>query len=122
MTGSSHDRDTLKRARYLARTAGLNEQQSLALAYREQGYTASGIADKIDSTEGTVRSYMRRIAAQYGLSATETKVEEERTDLEEVDHERLIALSDEVLDQYKEIARHAPEHVPETVRDEVLDE
>lgn len=115
-----HDRDTLKRARYLARTAGLNEQQSLALAYREQGFSTSGIASEIGSTEGTVRSYMRRIAAQYGLEAIWTKTEDERTDLEEVTPERLDELSDEVRKDWREQASHFPEHVPEAVRNEVV--
>lgn len=116
------DRDTLQRSRYLARTTDLTDEQARALAYREQGYSHSGIAAKIDSTKGSVSDYMRRIAAQYGLSAIWTKTEEERTDLEEVDHERLEALSASVRRQYVEIAEHAPEHVPASVREEVLGE
>lgn len=117
-----HDRDTLKRARYLARTTDLSDRQALALAYREQGFSTSGIADEIGTTEGTVQSYVRRIAAQYGLEAVWTKLEDERTDLEEVTPERLDQLSDEVREDWREQASHFPEHVPASVRDEVLDE
>lgn len=122
MTDADHDRETLERGRYLAASTDLSSREGLALAYREQGYSHGAIAREIVSTEGTVRSYMRRIAAQYGLSAIETKPEDERTDFEEVTTERLMALSDDVLDQYKEIARHAPEHVPASVHEEVLSE
>lgn len=62
-----------QRGRYLAREHDLRDPVALAVAYREAGYTASGIAKKIDSTEGTVNGYLRQIADEYGLEATETK-------------------------------------------------
>lgn len=122
MNAANHDRETVERARYLAATTDLSEQQALALAYREQGYTASAIARLIDSTEGTVHGYMTWIAAQYSLSATETKLKEERTDLEEVDLERVLALPEPVREDYATVAKQAPEHVPAAVLEEVLDE
>lgn len=116
------DRKALTRSRYLARTTDLTDREALALAYREMGYSASGVAGKIDSSAGTVRSYMRRTTAQYGWEATFTKLEEERGDLEEVTPERLDELSPQVRAAWREQASHSPEHVPEAVRGEVIGE
>lgn len=62
-----------QRARYLERTHGLREPVALAVAYRECGYSVTGIAAQIDSTKGTVSGYLRDVADEYGLEAIETK-------------------------------------------------
>lgn len=115
------ERKAVTRSRYLRRTSDLTKTQSLALAYREMGYSASGVARKIDSTEGTVRNYVRRIAAQYGLEAVDTKLAEERTDLEEITPERLDQLSPAVRADWRDMALDHLEHVPEELQEEVLD-
>lgn len=49
MNRADHDRGTIERARYLAASTDLSEREALALAYREQGFSASGIADETGS-------------------------------------------------------------------------
>jgi hypothetical protein len=41
------------------------------VAYREMGFTASGIADLMGSTVGTVRNYLDTVADQYGVTAVQ---------------------------------------------------
>jgi hypothetical protein len=59
-------RDAEKRAQYVARTTDLDHRKALALAYSEQGCSERAIADNIDSTKGTVSSYLDEIGERYG--------------------------------------------------------
>jgi GH25 family lysozyme M1 (1,4-beta-N-acetylmuramidase) len=75
--GRDEDREARNIAQYLERAHGLREPKALALAYRWQGYSHSGIARKIDSTEATVSKYMDEIEAEYGNDATLTPFPDE---------------------------------------------
>ena len=54
MTRTTETRDVRERGKILARRSDLSEKEALTVAWKERGYSASGIAKHIDSTEGTV--------------------------------------------------------------------
>jgi DNA-binding CsgD family transcriptional regulator len=64
----STDTDTKarRRAAYLRRTTDLTDREADALAYSELGFSYRGVAKQIDSTAGTVQTYLERAAATYG--------------------------------------------------------
>lgn len=113
------DRAALERSRYLVATTDLNEREARALAYREMGYSHSGVAQEMGVTQGTVATYMDRIAAQYGLKAVETKLPDERGNLEEMTPHRLMKLSASIQEGYAEIAAKCSSHVPVDVLDDL---
>lgn len=76
---TDEDREATERGRYLARRHRLREQVALAVAYRELGYTASGIAGKVDVTPSTVQAWLDDVAERFGKRAIETKWKEQRT-------------------------------------------
>lgn len=72
------EREATKRAQYLKRKHDLSEKQALAVAYSEMGYSAAGIAKRIDSTKSTVSGYLRYIAEEYGDEAVYPKMPGDR--------------------------------------------
>lgn len=72
------DREAERRAQFLERRYDFRSPKALALAYRELGYSHSGIARRIDSTEATVAKYMDAVADEFGPGAIETKRADER--------------------------------------------
>lgn len=75
-----------QRGRYLTRTTDLREPEAKAIAYTERGYSINGVAKNIDTSESTVKTYMERAMAMYGLEITETLLpNEEPPDYEAVD-------------------------------------
>jgi len=76
-------RQVADRAAFLERTSGLGEREATAVAYSERGFTASGIADEMDTTRGTVRNYLDSAAEQYGVTAVQPTPESERGRLAE---------------------------------------
>jgi hypothetical protein len=92
------ERAATVRGRYLARQSDLTDEQAHALAWRELGYTVVAIARQFDRAEGTIKGWLDRTAAQYGLSAIETKWPAPRTDLELMTRERLVASLDELFE------------------------
>ena len=61
-----------QRGRLLARTTGLREKEALAVAYAELGYSANGISKKIETSESTVKEYLEKAMALYGMEITLT--------------------------------------------------
>lgn len=61
------DRYATQRATSLARITDLRRTEAEAIAYSERGYSSSGIAKRMDTTESTVKSYLERAMALYGL-------------------------------------------------------
>jgi DNA-binding CsgD family transcriptional regulator len=59
-----------KRTSYLTRTTKLTDSEAEALAWSECGYSSSGIAGQMDTSQSTVKSYLKSIEALYGLEAT----------------------------------------------------
>lgn len=118
MNGNEDGREAVKRGRYLARIhPELRPNVALAVAFRERGYSTSGIARKIDVSEGTVRKWMEQVAARFGPSAIETKWEEQRQGplTEPTTDELRDELSPGVLADYLEYAQDYPDHVPKSV-------
>lgn len=62
-----------ERARYLKRATRLKSTESLALAYREMGYSRSGIAKRLDITEQTALDYIESISEHYSEDAVESR-------------------------------------------------
>lgn len=81
--GKGVEREAAERAEFLARTTDLGDREAEAVAYREMGFTASGIADLMGSTRGTVRSYLESVAEQYGVTAAQPTPADERGRLSE---------------------------------------
>lgn len=95
-----------------------------ALAYRELGYSASGIAHKVESTESTVKTWLDRIAVRHGLAAVDTKWSKQREGpLDEPTTESLREeLSPLVIGDYVELAQAHPSEIPEGVDPYELEE
>lgn len=72
------DRVAEIRAQYLRRTTRWDgedgRQVALALAYRQLGYSHSGVAKRLGVDEATVAAYMAEVADAYGQSVTETSL------------------------------------------------
>lgn len=117
MTRDTKTRDARARGKVLVRSSDLSDKEALAVAWKERGYSASGIAKRIGSTEGTVNKRLDRAVAQYGLEAAWPTVEEERGELEEVTPERLLELAPGVRQQWIDVAEDHIEHVPQECRE-----
>lgn len=65
------------RGRYIAKTTELRLPESEAIAYAERGYSSNGISKQLDVSESTVKDYLRRAMALYGLEITETLLPKE---------------------------------------------
>jgi DNA-binding CsgD family transcriptional regulator len=71
------DRYATQRSRYLAKTTELRKPEAKAVAYTERGYSFDGVAKQMDTSESTVKDYMQRAMALYGLEITETLLPDE---------------------------------------------
>lgn len=87
----------------------------LALARREQGYTAAPIAREVGVASTTVSGWLDRVAARFGFEAVETKMPEERGELEVMTTERLEGYSRGVQDNYRKVAVSHPDVVSAAV-------
>lgn len=122
-SGDDEDREASERGRYLARKHGLRDTHARALAYRELGYSASGVAPKVDSTESSVKTWLDRIAVRHGLAAVDTKWSEQReSPLDNPTTESLRELGPAVLGDYVELAQDHPGEIPEGVDPYELEE
>jgi hypothetical protein len=76
---AADDRVAEIRAQYLRRTTRWDgedgRQVALALAYRQLGYSYSGVAKRVGVDEATVAAYMAEVADAYALSVTETSLQ-----------------------------------------------
>lgn len=71
------DRYATQRGRYLAQTTELRKPEAKAIAYTERGYSFDGVAKHMDTSESTVKDYMQRAMALYGLEIAETLLPDE---------------------------------------------
>lgn len=69
--GESVDRYVKRRAAFLARKYSMSDGEAEALAWNHLGYSASGIADMMGTTESTAKSHLRSIEDRYGLAPLE---------------------------------------------------
>lgn len=107
MTGDEGiSREVKKRAAFIERTSDLSDNEALALAWKERGFSPSGIAKRVDVTEDTVAKYLERIAVRYGLSAVHPKPVSKRgeTRLKEVTQDDLDELSPGVRRTWEKLA------------------
>jgi predicted transcriptional regulator len=115
------DRYATQRGRYLAQTTELRKPEATAIAYTELGYSFDGVAKQMDTSESTVKDYMQRAMAQYGLEMAETLLPDE----EPSDYEEVKPGYHETLDEYerekwvKFVTRHQ-EKLPQEWAHEVV--
>jgi hypothetical protein len=64
-----------RRAQFLQREYGLRDRRSRTLAWSDLGYSSSGIAKRVDSTESTVRGYLDEASERFGPYAAWAKTE-----------------------------------------------
>lgn len=81
------ERYATQRARYLARSTNLRKIEGEAVAFAERGYSANGIAKKMDTSASTAQGYLKRAWAEYGMEVGLEKVlpGEQPPDYERVD-------------------------------------
>jgi predicted transcriptional regulator len=65
--GMDENRFATQRGRLLARTTDLREKEALAVAYAELGYSINGVSKNIDASESTVKEYLEKATALYGM-------------------------------------------------------
>lgn len=107
-----------KRARYLARKYDFRDPVAWTLALAEQGASPQ---NRLDTTSGTVKKYLNRVAAQYGPAARFPKPEEERGELTEITRSEVLNMSSGMREMWLDAASENLEHVPEELRDTVRD-
>lgn len=66
-----------RRASYLSRALGITENEAEVLAWREIGYSSSGIATQVGLSENAVRSHVETLADDYGPDTVLTKLPDE---------------------------------------------
>jgi hypothetical protein len=71
------DRYATQRATQLARGTLLRKVEAEAVAYSERGYSRPGIANKMDSSKGTIQKYHEKALALYGMQATGVRTDGE---------------------------------------------
>lgn len=76
---SENEREATERARYFVREHDLRKPVALAAAWRQMGYSPSGIAKRIETGESTVKKYVEAIEDEFGLQAVMPKIERNRT-------------------------------------------
>jgi hypothetical protein len=72
------DREAVERARFIARTTGLEDRHARAVALAEQGYSDHGIADVLDVTPGTATKWLDDVADRFGTEAVHPTPADER--------------------------------------------
>jgi len=107
-----------ERVEYLTETYDLSRKNALALYLAEMGYSHSGIAQALDVTRGTARSYLARLEDRIGEGVTETVPKSVRyptypgdVPKDDVEYSAdYVDLSDEMNDKEVSINRGAPLH------------
>lgn len=108
------ERRVQHRARYLETTTTLSERQAEAVAWSEEGYSASGVAQQMDTSESTVRSYYGVAIARYGMDAVgATFGVDVEADLSAITRSDLEGYSSGVVTAWYEFADDNREHAPE---------
>jgi len=69
------DRQVSRRAAYIEAGTELSTTEAGALACSELGFSTSGIAKRIDSTQGTAKTYLGRAIARFGPEAAYVRLE-----------------------------------------------
>jgi hypothetical protein len=109
-------REARERGRFIARTTALSGKQARAVAYAELGFSASGIARRIDSTASTVTRYLERAVAQYGYDTIyrpKPGDERGRGKLEPVTREDVLALAPRTREWWVKTAEKHDDAAPD---------
>jgi len=72
------DREAVERARFIARTTGLEDRHARAVALAEQGCSDHGIAGALGVTPGTVTAWLETVADRFGAEAVHPTPAEDR--------------------------------------------
>lgn len=110
------ERYIAQRSSFLKRSAGLRKDVAEAVAYRELGYSNSGISNKTGTNQGTIGSWMDRVAAEFGFEAHQVDGEEGNNELERVEFEKMAELPEETRDDWATVAARNRSHVPESFK------
>lgn len=118
------ERYATQRSRYLARKTDLRKPEALAVAYSERGYSFNGAAKRMDASESTVKKYMERAMALYGLEIAETILpDEDIPDYERVDSEYPQTLTHEQeRERWIQLVDRHQENLPQEWVNEVLEQ
>ena len=115
------ERYAVQRGRYLARTTELREPEAKAIAYAEQGYSSNGISKKIGVSESTIKDYLGRAMALYGLEIAETVLpSEELPDYHRVNSDYANQLSEEEEKKWREYVRRYSDRLPQEWVHEIM--
>lgn len=63
------DRQAQRQGRTLARQHGLRDQVGIAVAYKRLGFSASGVAKRVDVATSTAKGYLDSVADRFGDAA-----------------------------------------------------
>lgn len=63
------DRQAKREGRAFSQRFGLSENKGRALAYKRMGYSATGLATRLDVANTTAKSYMNDLAERFGDAA-----------------------------------------------------
>lgn len=66
---AADDRQAAKQGAAFARRFGLRKRVGKALAYKRMGYSASGVAKRLDVNESTAKGYLNDLADRFGGAA-----------------------------------------------------
>lgn len=118
-----------QRGNYLARSTDLRETEAEALAYTQFGYSWQAVAKELGSGQSTVKDWMERAMAQYGLEITETLAPDElepplsKPSHEEVGIEYLDELqTDADRKRWAECVERNTQKLPRSWVNEIVDE
>lgn len=118
------DRYATQRSRYLAKTTELRKPEAKAVAYTERGYSFDGVAKQMDTSESTVKDYMQRAMALYGLEVTETLLPDEEPpdyDGEEVEPGYHESLSEYEREKWVKFVTRHQDKLPQEWAHEVVE-
>lgn len=92
----NEERYASQRGRMLSKQTELRRVEGEALAYIERGYSYNGAAKQMDTSKGTVKSYVEKAIALYGFEVAEQKVlddDDELPQYEQVDSDYFMSRS-----------------------------
>lgn len=118
MVVDDEERWVKRRANYIERTTDLRKVEATALAYSELGYSNAGIAQKpsLDTSKSTVKSWLERIASQYGIHTLNAKNKgeiDQAENLTEITSDDIEAYPREIREDWYVMAARNVEDVPD---------
>jgi DNA-binding CsgD family transcriptional regulator len=115
---SPTDREARERGRYIERTTDLNEREARTAAYSKLGFSASGVSKRTGYSEGTIKTYLERVAVAYGFDTAYTPTLGNRDDdLNPVTEDEVMALPDETRQWWLSTAADHPDIAPDWAHD-----